>query len=115
MAGVRRSKHLAGDAPPEHAIPKHVRRVNTNTLAEFSKHQSLLRVDTRSKKKSTKSIDPPEASPESIDIIIPLPVDLALPSSPPVLRISPVEITSLLVRVLKNKTEIFLLFNPIVK
>jgi hypothetical protein len=112
MAGARRSKRLAGDAPPEHATPKRVRRANTNTLAEFSKQQSLLRVDTRPKKKPTKLIDPLEASLKPVDVISPLPVDLALPSSPPVVRKSLVKINSLLVRALKNKTEIPLSFDP---
>jgi hypothetical protein len=115
MAGARRSKRLAGDAPPEHATPKRVRRANTNTLAEFSKQQSPLRVDTRPKKKPTKLIDPLEASPEPVDVISPLPVDLALPSSPPVVRKSPVEINSSPVRAPKNKTETPLPFDPTVE
>ena len=85
MAGGRQSKRLAGDAPSDHATPKRVRRANANTLAEISKQQSLLQVDTRPKQKPTKPIDPPEASPEPVEVITPLPVDLALPSSPPVL------------------------------
>jgi hypothetical protein len=115
MAGARRSKRLAGDAPPEHATPKRVRRANTNTLAEFSKQQSPLRVDTRPKKKPTKLIDPLEASPEPVDVISPLPVDLALPSSPPVIRKSPVEINSSPVRAPKNKTKTPLPFDPTVE
>jgi hypothetical protein len=106
MAGARRSKRLAGDAPPEHAIPKRVRRANTNTL---------LRVDTRLKKKPTKLIDSLEASLELVDVISPLPVDLALPSSPLMVRKSLVEINSLLIRAPKNKTKIFLLFDLIVE
>ncbi|PMD12915.1 hypothetical protein NA56DRAFT_712575 [Hyaloscypha hepaticicola] len=81
MAGAHRSKRLAGDAPLEDAILKRVRRANINTLAEFSKQQSPLRVDTRSRKKPTKPIDPLEASPEPVNVITPLPVNLALPSS----------------------------------
>ena len=72
-------------------------------------------MDTRPKKKPTKPIDPLEASPEPVDVISPLPVDLALPSSPPVVRKSPIEINSLPVRVPKNKTETLLLFDPIVE
>jgi hypothetical protein len=105
MARACRSKRLARDAPPEHATPKRVRRANTNTLAEFSKQQSPLRVDTRLKKKPTKLIDPLEASPKPVDVISPLPIDLALPSSPPIVRKSLVEINSSLVRAPKNKTE----------
>jgi hypothetical protein len=72
-------------------------------------------VDTRPKKKPTKLIDPLEASPEPVDVISPLPVDLALPSSPPVVRKSPVKINSSLVRAPKNKTETPLSFDPTVK
>jgi hypothetical protein len=115
MAGARRSKRLAGDALPEHAIPKRVRRANTNTLAEFSKQQSLLRVDTRFKKKPTKLIDPLEASPEPVDVISPLPVDLALLSSLPVVRKSLVKINSLPVRAPKNKIKTPLLFDLIME
>jgi hypothetical protein len=115
MAGGRRSKRLAGDAPSDYATPKRVRRANANTLAEFSKQQSPLRVDTRPKKKLTKPINPPEASPEPVEVITPLPVDLALPSSPPVLQKSPVEISSSPVQASKNKTETPLPFDPIVE
>jgi hypothetical protein len=115
MARACRSKRLAKDAPPKHATPKRVRRANTNTLTEFSKQQSLLRVDTRPKKKPTKLIDPLEASLKLIDVISPLPVDLALPSSPLVIRKSLIKINSLLVRALKNKTEIPLLFDPTIE
>jgi hypothetical protein len=111
MAGARRSKCLAEDALLEHATPKRVRRANTNTLAEFSKQQSPLRVDTRSKKKSTKLIDPLKASPKPIDVISPLLVDLALLSSLPVIRKSPIKINSLLVRAPKNKIKIPLSFD----
>ena len=85
MAGSRRSKRLAKDAPSDHATPKRVQRANANTLAEFSKQQSPLRVDTRLKKKPTKPIDPPKASQELVEVINPLLVNLALPSSPPIL------------------------------
>jgi hypothetical protein len=111
MAGACRSKRLTGDALPEHATLKRVRHANTNILAEFSKQQSPLRVDTRPKKKPTKLIDLLKASPKPIDVITPLLVDLALPSSSLILRISFIEITSLPIRVPKNKTEIPLLFD----
>jgi hypothetical protein len=72
-------------------------------------------VDIYPKKNPTKPIDPPEAIPEPVEVIIALPVDLALPLSPPVLRKSLVEINSSPVRVSKNKTETPLLFDPIVE
>jgi hypothetical protein len=112
---ARRSKRLAKDAPLKHAIPKRVRHANTNTLAEFSKQQSLLRVNTRFKKKSTKLIDPLKTNPKLIDVISLLLIDLALLSSPLIVRKSFVEINSLLVQVLKNKTKTPLLFNLIIK
>jgi hypothetical protein len=72
-------------------------------------------VDTRSKKKPMKLIDLLKASLKLVDVISPFLVDLALPSSLPVVRKSFVEINSLLVRAPKNKIEILLLFDLIME
>jgi hypothetical protein len=115
IARARRSKRLARDASLEYIIPKRVRRANINTLAKFSKQQSLLRINTRPKKKPIKLIDFLKVSLKLIDIIIPFLVDLTLLSSFLILRIFFIKIINLLVQVLKNKNKISLLFDFIIE
>ncbi len=92
-----------------------MRRVNANTLAEFTKQQVPLRRDKCAKKKAIKLIEPPEASLEPIEALTSSPVELALQSSPLVAKEPPLVINSLPVRALKNLTIIPLLFDPIVE
>jgi hypothetical protein len=72
-------------------------------------------VDTRLKKKPTKLIDPLKISPKFVDIISPLLVDLALPSSLLIIQKSLVKINNSLVQTPKNKTKILLSFDSIIK